>query len=68
VSGTLTSCTSKAQAYVARRAPMCYPKVNELLNGRRIVLLDTPGDDPEPYSPGANLSIVLSTVQWLESM
>ena len=42
VGGKLASCTSSVSAHVALQPP---PELRELLGGRRVVFVDTPGFD-----------------------
>jgi predicted GTPase len=41
----LASCTQVIASHVVVRVPSEYAQLNRLLNGRRIVLVDTPGFD-----------------------
>ena len=63
---SLSSCTIEVQATIVHHAPSCYAKVNEFLDGRRMILLDCPGLDPVSMNFDMEAS-ALSVVQWLEA-
>ena len=58
----LASCTAAVTARVVVQAPLEYAQLNQMLGGRRIVLVDTPGFD-DTYMEDEEILILIS--EWL---